>query len=138
MICIGINTGWYDDHGYLTLRYTDSPDEDWVIGPYDASRSLFLATGGSGHAFKGSLSSVYKNNWTLTPTISQFLPVIGSLVADAVENKMEPSLVKKFAVGRDCTNQTLLRFGGPQAIKELNVADLCSAEDLMPSPKALL
>ena len=33
-------------------RYTDSPDGDWVIGRYPGDPGLFLATSGSGHAFK--------------------------------------------------------------------------------------
>jgi hypothetical protein len=36
----------------MTHRYTDSPDGDWIIGPYPSDPSLFLATGGSGHAYK--------------------------------------------------------------------------------------
>lgn len=40
---------WSADH---LSRYTDSPDGDWVIGRYPGDSGLFLATSGSGHAFK--------------------------------------------------------------------------------------
>lgn len=39
----------------LTTRlcwYTDTPDENWIIDEHPDVSGLFLATGGSGHAFK--------------------------------------------------------------------------------------
>ena len=35
-------------------RYTDSPDGNWVIGPFPGDPTLLLATSGSGHGFKVS------------------------------------------------------------------------------------
>jgi sarcosine oxidase/L-pipecolate oxidase len=35
--------------------YTDTPDEDWIIDQVPQHPGLFLATGGSGHAFKVSI-----------------------------------------------------------------------------------
>lgn len=35
--------------------YTDTPDEDWMIDEVPQHPGLFLATGGSGHAFKVSI-----------------------------------------------------------------------------------
>jgi len=93
--------------------YTDSPDEDWVIGYYPSDPSLMIATGGSGHAYK-------------------FLPVIGRIIADAIENVLDPFLVKKFAVNRNCTQNITSRFGDTYAVKELDVGNLCSPEDLCP------
>ena len=36
-------------------RYNDTPDDDWVIGQLERSPGFWLATGGSGHAFKVTL-----------------------------------------------------------------------------------
>ncbi|KIM81419.1 hypothetical protein PILCRDRAFT_8774 [Piloderma croceum F 1598] len=90
--------------------YTDSPDEDWVIGYYPSDPSLVIATGGSGHGYK-------------------FLPIIGCIVADAIEEKLDPSQAKRFAVDRDCTQ---LHSGRTSAPEELDVEGLCSLEDLLP------
>jgi len=48
--------------------YTDTPDGDWLIDYHPTYRNLFIATGGSGHAYK-------------------FLPVIGERVADVIERR---------------------------------------------------
>lgn len=58
------------------------------------------------------------------------MPVIGRIVADAVEGTLDPLLVKKFAVDRDCTNNISSRSGC--AIIELDIKDLCCPEDLLP------
>ena len=59
----------------------------------------------------------------------QFLPVIGRIVADAIEGKLDPSLVKKFALDRECTENSISRAGGVPGA--LEVANLCSPEDLL-------
>jgi len=92
-------------------RYNDSPDENWIIGFYPSDPSLMIATGGSGHAYK-------------------FLPVIGRIVADAIEGTLEPYLVKKFAVDRQS-----IRSSRPSNPQELDVNDLCSPDDLFLSVK---
>ena len=33
-------------------RYTDTPDDDWIIGYHPTDSGVLLATGGSGHAYK--------------------------------------------------------------------------------------
>ncbi|KAI1141857.1 putative fructosyl amino acid protein [Hypoxylon sp. FL0543] len=48
--------------------YTDTPTGDWIIDYHPHWRNLFVATGGSGHAFK-------------------FLPVIGNRVVDSIMGK---------------------------------------------------
>ncbi|EEP82478.1 conserved hypothetical protein [Uncinocarpus reesii 1704] len=53
--------------------YSDTPRGDFLITHHPSFNSLFLATGGSGHAFK-------------------FLPVIGDKVVDALEGKLDPEL----------------------------------------------
>ncbi|KAF3130156.1 hypothetical protein TWF703_008322 [Orbilia oligospora] len=55
--------------------YTDTPTGDFIVSYHPTINRLFLATGGSGHAFK-------------------FLPVLGEKVADGIEGKLEADLVK--------------------------------------------
>ncbi|KZT23554.1 FAD dependent oxidoreductase [Neolentinus lepideus HHB14362 ss-1] len=90
--------------------YSDTPDEDWVIGHYPGDDGLMFATGGSGHAYK-------------------FLPVIGSLVADAVTGQLDPSLKEKFAFDRECKNHDLSRS---LLVLPLRESELCTADDLLP------
>ncbi|KIM63955.1 hypothetical protein SCLCIDRAFT_675338 [Scleroderma citrinum Foug A] len=67
-------------------EYTDSPDSDWVIGEFPG---LFLATSGSGHAFK-------------KPTqVLQFLPHVGLVVSDILQGKADAAVVAKFSIDRD-------------------------------------
>lgn len=92
--------------------YTDSPDGDWVIGRYPGDSGLVLATSGSGHAFK-------------------FLPILGKLVADVIENKLDPELAARFAVDRQVKPPNGERMSlVPQ---ELNIDELCGPEDLIPT-----
>ncbi len=55
--------------------YCDTYDGDFWIAPDPTRPGLVVATGGSGHAFK-------------------FAPVLGALIADAVENRPNPLLEK--------------------------------------------
>ncbi|KZT21123.1 FAD dependent oxidoreductase [Neolentinus lepideus HHB14362 ss-1] len=97
--------------------YTDTPDEDWVIGFYPSDSSLVIATGGSGHAYK-------------------FLPVIGNITADLVSGTLDPSVIKKFAVDRAFVPHAKTR--SPSDTEVLLPHDLCSPEDLVPPPPAHL
>ncbi|KAH9922066.1 FAD dependent oxidoreductase [Fomitopsis serialis] len=87
--------------------YTDSADEDWVIGFHPRDPGVMLATAGSGHALK-------------------FLPNIGSLVADAMEGKMDAELVRKFALDRAKNDVPVSRPGKEQS--ELDLSDIVSSE----------
>ncbi|KAJ7496958.1 FAD dependent oxidoreductase [Mycena latifolia] len=90
--------------------YCDSRDGDWVIGYHPQSeQSLVFATAGSGHAYK-------------------FLPVIGRLVADAIENKLSPDLLNKFAIDRVPIQLDQSRLG--RVVQELDLSHLCTPEDL--------
>ena len=40
----------------FSVRYADTQDEDWLIGYVPGDPSLFVATGGSGHAYKVNLA----------------------------------------------------------------------------------
>ncbi|KAL4800462.1 FAD dependent oxidoreductase [Aspergillus venezuelensis] len=53
--------------------YTDTPKGDFIITPHPTHPHLFLATGGSGHAYK-------------------FFPLIGEKVVDALEGNLAPEL----------------------------------------------
>ncbi|KAJ7209719.1 FAD dependent oxidoreductase [Mycena pura] len=91
--------------------YNDSFDDDWVIGYHPESEStLMFATGGSGHAYK-------------------FLPVIGRLVADAIEGNLSPDLAAKFSPTRvpTLTRHDECRQDG---VQELVLTQLCTPEDL--------
>ncbi|KIX03172.1 uncharacterized protein Z518_06723 [Rhinocladiella mackenziei CBS 650.93] len=55
--------------------YCDTPTGDFLITRHPQYRSLFLATGGSGHGFK-------------------FFPVIGDYIVDAIEGRLEPGLAE--------------------------------------------
>lgn len=90
--------------------YNDSPDGDWVIGKHPSDDSIILATAGSGHAYK-------------------FLPVIGRLVADLVEDKLDPIFCAKFAVERKALGPDPSRSG---AVLKLDLDQLCTPADLDP------
>ncbi|KAI6083245.1 putative fructosyl amino acid protein [Hypoxylon rubiginosum] len=57
--------------------YTDTPTGDWIIDHHPYWNGLFIATGGSGHAFK-------------------FLPVIGDKVVDCIMGKCPVEFQKKW------------------------------------------
>ncbi|KJA28926.1 hypothetical protein HYPSUDRAFT_33382 [Hypholoma sublateritium FD-334 SS-4] len=92
--------------------YNDSPDSDWVISRYPKDDSLILATAGSGHAYK-------------------FLPVIGGLIADLVEDKLSAQLTAKFSIERKITQVDTSRSGEVQA---LDLTELNTPEDLQFRP----
>lgn len=57
----------------LVLTLLCSPDGDFIVSYHPKYEGLFLATGGSGHAYK-------------------FFPVLGDKVVDALEGTLEPEL----------------------------------------------
>ncbi|KAI0827898.1 FAD dependent oxidoreductase [Trametes gibbosa] len=105
---------------FVTTRlcwYTDSPDENWLIGCHPDDQNLVFATAGSGHAFK-------------------FLPVIGRLVVDAIEGKLPADVASRFAVDRpyatkDGVIEPEIRYHPPE---ELVVEQLCEPDDLILVP----
>ncbi|KAF7315136.1 DAO domain-containing protein [Mycena indigotica] len=89
--------------------YNDTVDGDWVIGYHpDSENTVLLATGGSGHAYK-------------------FLPVIGRLVADAIEGKLDPPVAEKFSLTRKPVQTDESRHDN---VQELDLNSLCTPEDL--------
>lgn len=67
-------------HSFFS-RYTDTPSSDWLLDYHPDYASLFLATGGSGHAFK-------------------FLPVIGSLIVGSIYGTLNESEKKTWGWAR--------------------------------------
>ncbi|KAI1336075.1 sarcosine oxidase [Xylariaceae sp. FL0016] len=59
------------------------PDEDWVISPHP-SRNLYIASGGSFHAWK-------------------FIPVVGKLVVQILDDQMSAEHCRRFAWDRNYT-----------------------------------
>ncbi|KAF2717806.1 FAD dependent oxidoreductase [Polychaeton citri CBS 116435] len=59
--------------------YTDTPTGDFIVDNHPALQHLFVATGGSGHAFK-------------------FLPVLGKYLADVFEGIAESNVQKKWSI----------------------------------------
>lgn len=57
--------------------YTDTPTGDWIIDYHPSCRNLFIATGGSGHAFK-------------------FLPILGDKVVDCLIGRCPQGLREKW------------------------------------------
>lgn len=56
--------------------------------------------------------------------------MIGRLVADALEGKLEPELKSKFAIDRTFTQSSLWRAIDPP--EELKEDELCNPADLLP------
>ncbi|KAL3453876.1 FAD dependent oxidoreductase [Aspergillus insuetus] len=66
----------FADRPFINTRicwYTDTPKGDFIVTAHPSYPHLFLATGGSGHAYK-------------------FFPVIGDKVVDAIEGTLAPEL----------------------------------------------
>lgn len=96
-------------------RYTDSPDGDWVIGHFPGDSGLFLATSGSGHAFK-------------------FLPNIGRVVVDILRGRADSTTKARFAVDRDIS-RALNAERVDNCPQELLPEELCGPEDMLPYVK---
>ena len=89
-------------------------DLNFRVCPYPNAKGVYVATIGSNHGFK-------------------FLPVIGRLVADAIEGKLPDELVKKFAVDRVWGPPDLSREGYAQGPLEIDLEELAkNADDLTP------
>jgi sarcosine oxidase / L-pipecolate oxidase len=80
--------------------------------------------------------SVYSSECSLeshTLTTRQFLPVIGSLVADALQGVMDPAIAKKFAVDREVVTVEKYPPCGFTVIRELKEEKLCTPQNFLPS-----
>ncbi|KAG6920182.1 hypothetical protein DXG01_004951 [Tephrocybe rancida] len=115
------------DSPFCCDRYNDSPDGNWIIGQVPGDSSLILATAGSGHAYKVTLK-LKLSTISLTPFIHKFLPVIGRLVADAVDGTIQPDVAAKFSIERSYIGTDESRSGAP--VVELDLDQLCTPEDL--------
>ncbi|CCO31994.1 hypothetical protein BN14_06046 [Rhizoctonia solani AG-1 IB] len=86
----------------------DTIDEDWIIDYHPDHPRLLLATGGSGHGFK-------------------FLPVLGRVIADRLENKLEDEARELFSFTRARSGEHVERIGESFEIVE---DELTSSVDL--------
>jgi len=93
--------------------YSDTPDEDWMIGFHPTDKSVVFATGGSGHAYK-------------------FFPVIGRLVADLIQGTLSADLISKFSIDRLSDVTATMLETRRDDIPELDENQLCEPEDLLP------
>ncbi|KAF8515559.1 FAD dependent oxidoreductase [Gautieria morchelliformis] len=92
--------------------YADTPDSNWLIDFHPEYPSVLLATGGSGHAYK-------------------FLPILGRLVVDRLEGKLDEQLAKRFAFDRGFDMSHLADLTRTKALpKELDISQLCGPDDL--------
>jgi sarcosine oxidase/L-pipecolate oxidase len=65
----------------LGCRDTITPNQDFVVCPHPHCRNLFIATGGSFHAWK-------------------FLPIIGKYVVQMLDGSLDPDISSKWAWDR--------------------------------------
>ncbi|KAK7057537.1 DAO domain-containing protein, partial [Favolaschia claudopus] len=118
---IGTRMCWY------AARYNDSFDSDWVIGFHpDSEKSLMFATGGSG-MLETSRYSIAMTSEHVGHAY-KFLPVIGQIAADAIEEKLSPELVAKFSPQRTRNHKDESRRDIPP--EELDMSQLCTVDDL--------
>lgn len=82
------------------------PKGDFIVTYHPAHPNLFLATGGSGHAFK-------------------FFPVIGDKVVDGLEGKLDPELKELWAWPESCIdpNSLATEDGSRSGAKGLRLLD---------------
>lgn len=92
--------------------YSDTPDGNFVIDFAPQYKSLLIASGGAGHAFK-------------------FLPVMGEVIHARLEGRLAPNLQKKWAITRHIEAVNSDREGRPGRAP-LVLSDLTTAEDLGP------
>jgi sarcosine oxidase / L-pipecolate oxidase len=119
------------------IRYTDTPDEHWMIGFHPTDKSIVFATGGSGHAYKVRMISASPHPQKLKPcllrsTFQQFFPIIGRLVADVIQGVLPDDLVAKFAVDRSYDATITMMGSRRERVPELDEDQLCEPEDLLP------
>ena len=72
---------WLGDRPFFETRlcwYTDTPTGDWIIDYHPSYKNLFVATGGSGHAFK-------------------FLPILGEKVVDCLLGRRPKAFKEKWS-----------------------------------------
>ena len=104
--------------------YSDTEDDNFNVGYI--SDKLFLASGDSGHAF----STPVHCSSDLTYWSTEFLPVIGDLIAAAIDRQLPEELTKLWAPDRPkiATSETKGRhLKTPKTLAEVGLA---SAADL--------
>jgi sarcosine oxidase / L-pipecolate oxidase len=64
------------------IRDSITPNQDFIICPHPHSKNLYIASGGSFHAWK-------------------FLPILGKYVVAMLQGELDSDLAKKWAWNRD-------------------------------------
>lgn len=88
----------------MTHRYTDRPSGDFLFDYHPSFPSLFLATGGSGHAFSAfqlCLSSFI--SLTTLNVFTEFLPLLGDFALAALENRLTAQEKSYWSFAGDAT-----------------------------------
>jgi sarcosine oxidase/L-pipecolate oxidase len=68
--------------------YTDTTSSNFLIDYHPKYRSLFLATGGSGHAFKVWSHDEYSQRTADSISLLQFLPIMATLIKGSLERTL--------------------------------------------------
>ncbi|KAL1989572.1 hypothetical protein VTN49DRAFT_6769 [Thermomyces lanuginosus] len=100
---------WLADRPFFKTRvcwYTDTPQGDFLVTYHPDHPNLFLATGGSGHAYK-------------------FFPVLGDKIVDALEGKLDEDLRRLWSwpAQRPSTTSFVTKDGSRSGRKDMILAE---------------
>jgi sarcosine oxidase / L-pipecolate oxidase len=70
---------WHDANA--SARDSITPNQDWIISPHPRCKNLYIATGGSFHAWK-------------------FLPIIGKYVVQMIQGRLDEEIAGRWAWDR--------------------------------------
>jgi sarcosine oxidase/L-pipecolate oxidase len=87
------------------------PTGDFIVSYHPGKKSLFIATGGSGHAFK-------------------FLPVIGEHIADLIERKPNARFKEKWAWPEKTVEEVITLDGSRGGITQLPLPQMLANAQL--------
>ncbi|QRW12785.1 hypothetical protein RhiLY_11784 [Ceratobasidium sp. AG-Ba] len=90
--------------------YADTIDEDWIIDYHPNHPRILFATGGSGHAFN------------VIDVGEKFLPVLGRVIADRLENKLDKESNELFSFTRPRSAEHVERVGEHIRIDETQLS----------------
>jgi sarcosine oxidase/L-pipecolate oxidase len=111
-------------------RYADSIDCDFIVDRHARYKSLLLATGDSGHAFKvRALPNIAASEGT-ADLHEQFLPVMRDLMVQAIEGTLAPHLQHAWSYTRPRKEKKEDR--GDSVLLPLNLDSLAKGQDLLP------
>lgn len=91
------------------LRYCDTIDGNFVVGHHPTLHNLFIATGGSGHAFK-------------------FASILGKYLLASYEGRLDKETQELWGLERDRKDPDPARVGKEAARRELKVDEIARTE----------